>query len=68
MKVIDKIRAMSTEKVAEYLNRQADLPKGFEKFCETRSTFDEDGELVCTREFNCKTCIRDWLESEVEEQ
>ena len=67
MKVIEKIRAMSAEEIAEYLDKQTDLPKEFYNFCESRSRYDENDELVCMNEKrSCKGCIRDWLESEVQ--
>ena len=68
MKVIEKIRAMSAEELAEHMDKQAELPKPFFDFCEARSTYDEGkDEIVCEHNFDCKGCIRDWLESEVQE-
>jgi hypothetical protein len=69
MKVIEKIRAMSADEIAEFLDKQTELPKAFYNFCESRAHEDENGELVCVNEKGgCKGCIRDWLESEVQEQ
>ena len=52
----DKIRAMSDEELAEFLMK--DMP------CDLDITRCDD--YYCDRTQNCKKCIMDWLQSEVE--
>ena len=72
MKVIDKIRSMSEEELAEVIyDMDALSPETFgdrfEKFCESRSRKNEDGYSVCISMRDCKGCIREWLNSEYED-
>lgn len=69
MKVIDKIRAMSTEEVADVIYKMDEGNEEFDKFCEKKLVMNEHDELVCPHNYDkCKECIKEWLESEVEEQ
>lgn len=69
MKVIDKIRAMPTEEVAKVFYK-LDLSGGeFDSFCRKRLIVDKNDELECPYGGgHCETCIKEWLESEVEEK
>ena len=72
MKVIDKIRSMSEEELAEVIYDMDALSPGafggrFEKFCESRCRTNEDGDIVCVSRGNCKGCIKEWLNSEYED-
>lgn len=67
MKVIEKIRAMSTEEVAEVLYKMEDFGGDFDEFCKKKLVTNELDELRCPFEADrCKECIKEWLESEVE--
>lgn len=72
MKVIDKIRAMSTEEVAQKLykfNEFGDMSEEFSSFCCGKLVEDEYGDLTCPHDYDrCRECIKEWLESEVEER
>ena len=72
MKVIDKIRSLSEDELAEVIFdidalSHEWLGGRFEKFCESRCRTTEDGDIECVFKGNCKGCIREWLNSEYEE-
>ena len=59
---VDKIRAMSDEKLADYLLY---LDSGLDRFCEIQDP-KQDGS-GCTNHEKCKGCVLDWLKQEAEE-
>lgn len=69
MKVIDKIRSMSTEEVAQVIYKFDMYDEGgFDKFCRKKLVINEDDELQCPYNYDCcQNCIKEWLESEAEE-
>ena len=72
MKVIDKIRSMSEEELAEVIYGidafSSEVFGGrFERFCESKCRQNEEGDIECVAEGGCKGCIKEWLNTEYED-
>ncbi len=67
MKVIDKIRAMTTEEVANAIYKFDLYGSEFDSFCRERLVVGENDDLECPYgPEHCEVCIKEWLESEVD--
>ena len=68
MKVIEKMRTMTAEEVAKLIYGMDSDESEFNSFCLQKCVPDEDHHLQCPYEDeHCEICMKEWLESEVEE-
>jgi hypothetical protein len=72
MKVIDKIRSMSEEDLAEVIYDMdvfsTEVFGGrIERFCESKCRKNEEGDIECGSKGGCKDCIKEWFNTEYED-